>query len=87
MTEIRVEFPQYVAQMEFVGEPPNGTIIVRCPFCKREVLRRTWLGFERPAGPEIPETHPLVQSRLADSYKDREVYWRHLVTAHPERFR
>ena len=83
MTDLKVEFPQYAAKMEFIGEPPNGTIIVRCPLCGKEILRRTWIG-EKPTEPEIPESDPRVQARLADAHKDQEVYWDHLMTAHPE---
>jgi uncharacterized protein with PIN domain len=80
---VRVEFPQYAAKMEFIGEPPNVTVIVRCPLCDKEVLRRSWFGFE-PIEPEIPESDPRVQARLANSHEDREIYWKHLATTHPE---
>ena len=46
MPDVRVDFPQYAAKVEVIGEPPNVTLIVKCPICGKEITQRTWVGFE-----------------------------------------
>ncbi len=81
---IHIDFPQYAPIWERVGESPNVMLISKCPFCGKEITNRTWLGFEPPETDE--EIQAMVVARLKDSREDREVYWTHLVTAHPEKF-
>lgn len=80
----RVEFPQYAARWKQIGEPPNVSLIACCPLCDKEVVQRTWLGFEAPRTES--EYHAMAASRLKDSKVDREVYWKHLTEKHPEEF-
>lgn len=71
---LRISFPQYAAVMERTETDATATITVRCPLCSGEVTRRTF---------EMPTPYSQI---VAARDMDREAYWRHLVTSHPERF-
>ena len=79
-----VTTPQYTAKWEEIGEPPNVTLIARCPFCNVIVTQRSWMGFVQA---EIDaELDSMKAIRLKESSVDREVFWEHLTNVHPEHF-
>ena len=64
MTDVRVNFPQYAAKVEVIGEPPNVTVVVSCPICGKELTKRTWVGFETQPPESWVEVENLPEGGL-----------------------
>ena len=64
MTNVRIDFPQYAAKVEVIGEPPNVTVAVSCPVCGKELTKRTWMGFEPSPSESWVEVENLPEGGL-----------------------
>jgi hypothetical protein len=74
--DLHIDFPQYSAKFERVETDKSVTIIISCPICDSEVLRRTF------------ENVPDNQAEIAEMTKearavDKDTYWLHLTREHP----
>jgi hypothetical protein len=72
--DINVEFPQYAAKFTRIETDASIILVVTCPLCECEVMRRTY---------DTPIRYEMV---LAARAVDRETYWSHLVKSHPDHF-